>query len=88
MVHGGRASGNPVNSWSRVPWGRLGSLLYTVSRLRRVRPGSGHNRPFSAVRLIKPHPARALDGPKRQRMRCRWLPTIRATPQIYIRKSK
>jgi len=37
----------------RCPWGRLGSVLDTRKRLRRMRPGSGHNRPIlSALRLI------------------------------------
>ena len=30
----------------RSPWGRLGSVLYTCKRLRRMRRASGHQRPI------------------------------------------
>ena len=53
--HGGRRLESCRSVAQRSPWARLGSVLYTCNRLRRMRPGSGHNRPIlSPLRLIKP----------------------------------
>ena len=81
----------------RSPWGRLGSVLYAVSRLQRMRRRFEE---LSAHSLTTPShwsmnylamASRALGGPKRRRMRRRRLPTTRPTPRglqepIYPRK--
>ena len=55
MVLGGRASGNLSIPAQEVSLGSLGVGLDMVSRLPRVRPGSGHNRPIlSSLELYKP----------------------------------
>ena len=82
---------------NRSPWGRLGSVLYTCNRLRRMRRRFQH---ISANSLITARhktmnslamASRALGGPKHRRMRYRRLPTTRPTPRglqepICIRK--
>ena len=71
----------------RSPWGRLGSGLYMVSRLHRMRRRIQHilaNSLSIATHLSMNYLAmasRALGGPKRRRMRCRRLPTTIPTPR-------
>ena len=55
MIQGGRAGGILSIPAQEVSLGSLGVGIDMVSRLPRMRPGSGHNRPIlSVVRLIKP----------------------------------
>ena len=55
MVHGGRACGNLSIPAQAVSLGSLGVGLDMVSRLPRMRPGSGHNRPIlSPLRPTEP----------------------------------
>ena len=69
----------------RSPWGRLGSGLYMVSRLHRMRRRFQHilaNSLNMATHLSMNYLAmasRALAGPQVRRMRCRRLPTPRHT---------
>ena len=71
----------------RSPWGRLGSGLYTVSRLHRMRRRFQHilaNSLNSATHLSMNYLAmasRALGGPQVRRMRYRRPPTTRPTPR-------
>ena len=54
-VYGGRASGILSIRGPEVSLGSLWVRVYMVSRLHRMRPGSGHNRPIlSSLRLTKP----------------------------------
>ena len=72
---------------NRSPWGRLGSVLYTCKRLRRIRhrfqhisanslTSAAHKTMNSLARLPK-----LSEGPKNRRMRYSRLPTIRPTPE-------
>ena len=45
-VYGGRSSGILSIRGREVSLGSLRVVLYMVSRLHRMRPGSGHNRPI------------------------------------------
>ena len=69
----------------RSPWDCLGSGLYTVSRLHRMRRRFQHilaNSLSIATHLSMNYLAmasRALGGPQVRRMRCRRLPTARPT---------
>ena len=69
----------------RSPWGRLGSGLYMVSRLHRMRHRIQHilaNSLSIATHLSMNYLAmasRALGGPQARRMRYRRLPTTRPT---------
>ena len=71
----------------RSPWGRLGSGLYMVSRLHRMRRRIQHilaNSLSIATHLSMNYLAmasRALGGPQLRRMRYRRLPTTRPTPR-------
>ena len=71
----------------RSPWGRLGSVLYTCTRLRRMRRRFNHfwsislsrQRSFSKFRAgLGSETSRLLH---RWRKRCRRLPTTRPTPR-------
>jgi len=72
---------------NRSPGGRIGSVLYTCKRLRRIRRRFQHisaNSLISAAHKTMNYLAmasRALGGPKRRRMRRRRLPTTRPTPR-------
>ncbi len=65
----------------RSPRGRFWSVVDVRKRLHRTRGGFhrcihislDHDPPKFSIQS-------SLESPKRQRMRCRWLPTIRATP--------
>ena len=79
----------PVESCQSLPqtspWGRLGSGLYMVSRLHRMRRRfeglsvNSLNTPSHPPMIYLAMASRALGGPKRQRMRRRRLPTTRPT---------
>ena len=75
---------------NRSPWDRLGSVLYTCKRLRRVRHRFSHfGRILSAVRAalavigqgLLSEPSGSSRLPHRRRLRCRRLPTTRPTPE-------
>ena len=75
---------------NRSPWGRLGSVLYTCKRLRRVRRRFNHfwsislSRPLGLAIFWPRFGSRASETtrpPHRRRMRCRRLPTTRPTPR-------
>ena len=54
-VYGGRASGILSIRGPEVSLGSLMIVLYMVSRLHRMRPGSGHNRPIlSSLQVYEP----------------------------------
>ena len=83
----------------RSPWGPLGSVLYMVSRLHRMRrrfevlSANSLNSPSYLSMNYLAMASRALGGHKRRRMRCRRLPTTRPTPRghlepIYPRKKR
>ena len=67
--------------------GRLGSYLYMVSRLHRMRrrfeglSANSLNTPSHSSMNYLAMASRALGGPKRRRMRRRRLPTTRPTPR-------
>ena len=75
---------------NRSPWGRLGSVLYTCNRLRRIRRRFNH---FWSISLSRPlglaifwprfasRARRSTRLPRRRRMRHRRLPTTRPTPR-------
>ena len=75
---------------NRCPWGRLGSVLYTCTRLHRIRRRFKHfwsislSRPLGLA-IFWPLFAFKLSGstrpPHRRRMRYRRLPTTRPTPR-------
>ena len=71
----------------RSPWGHIGSVLYMVSRLHRMRRRFQHNlanslsTPTQLSMNYLAMASRALGGPKRRRMRRRRLPTTRPTPR-------
>ena len=71
----------------RSPWGHIGSVLYMVSRLHRMRRRFQHilaNSLSIATHLSMNYLAmasRALGGPQVRRMRYRRLPTTRPTPR-------
>ena len=73
----------------RSPRGRMGSVLDVRKRLHRVRHPfhqSIHIKQGAQLaNKVEPKSSKfwiqsSLESPKRQRMRCRWLPTIRTTP--------
>ena len=91
----------PVESCQSLPqtspWGRLGSGLYMVSRLHRMRRRFQHilanslNMATHSSMNYLAMASRALGGPQVRRMRYRRLPTTRPTPRglqepIYPRK--
>ena len=87
MLHGGHAGG--IQS-IRGPEASLGSLrvrLYMVSHLHRMRrrfvglSANSLNTPSHSSMNYLAMASRALDGPKRRRMRRRRLPTTRPTPR-------
>ena len=54
-VYGGRASGILSIRGPEVSLGSLWVRVYMVSRLHRMRPGSGHNRPIlSSLQVCGP----------------------------------
>ena len=73
----------------RSPRGRFWSVVDVRKRLRRVRHPSHQSMHIKQgaqpVYQLEPKSSMfwiqsSLESPKRQRMRCRWLPTIRTTP--------
>ena len=55
VLHGGRASGILSIRGPEVSLGSLWVRVYMVSRLHRMRPGSGHNRPIlSSLQVCEP----------------------------------
>ena len=82
---------NPVNPRNAgVPWGRLGSVLYTCKRLHRTRRRFKHFWPISLSRPrskaafgrgLLPGLSESTRLPHRRRMRHRRLPTTRPTPR-------
>ena len=87
MVQSGRAGGILSIPAQRSPWDCLGSGLYTVSRLHRMRRRFQHilaNSLNMITHLSMNYLAmasRALGGPQVRRMRHRRLPTTRPTPR-------
>ena len=71
----------------RSPGDRLGSYVYMVSRLHRMRrrfeglSANSLNTPSHSSMNYLAMTSRALGGPKRRRMRRRRLPTTRPTPR-------
>jgi hypothetical protein len=85
-VYGGRTSGILSIRGPEVSLGSLGSVLYMVSRLHRMRrrfeglSANSLNTPSHSSTNYLAMASRALGGPKRRRMRRRRLPTTRPTP--------